>query len=102
MPEVLHPVVVQVVPVAVFLLAITVTAEVAQLAGVSTDYYTRLEKGSLGGASESVLEAISKALHLDEAEHARARSPVPPLAGRGRSARIERRAAQAAGIVSSL
>lgn len=34
MPEVLHPVVVQVVPVAVFLLAITVTAEVAQLAGV--------------------------------------------------------------------
>ena len=34
MPEVLHPVVVQVLPVAVFLLAITVTAEIAQLAGV--------------------------------------------------------------------
>ena len=34
MPEVLHPVVAQVLPVAVFLLAITVTAEIAQLAGV--------------------------------------------------------------------
>ena len=33
-PEVLHPVVAQVLPVAVFLLAITVTAEIAQLAGV--------------------------------------------------------------------
>jgi transcriptional regulator with XRE-family HTH domain len=44
--------------------------EVAQLAGVSTDYYTRLEKGNLGSASESVLEAIARALHLDEAERA--------------------------------
>jgi transcriptional regulator with XRE-family HTH domain len=42
--------------------------EVAQLAGVSTDYYTRLEKGNLRGASESVLEAIARALHLDDAE----------------------------------
>ena len=44
--------------------------EVAQLAGVSTDYYTRLEKGNLRGASESVLEAIARALHLDDAERA--------------------------------
>ena len=44
--------------------------EVAQLAGVSTDYYTRLERGSLRGASDSVLEAVSSALQLDEAEHA--------------------------------
>jgi transcriptional regulator with XRE-family HTH domain len=42
--------------------------EVAQLAGVSTDYYTRLEKGNLSGASDSVLHAIAEALHLDEAE----------------------------------
>jgi transcriptional regulator with XRE-family HTH domain len=44
--------------------------EVAQLAGVSTDYYTRLEKGNLRGASESVLEAIARALQLDDAERA--------------------------------
>ncbi len=44
--------------------------EVAQLAGLSTDYYTRLEKGNLRSASDSVLEAISRALHLDDAEHA--------------------------------
>jgi transcriptional regulator with XRE-family HTH domain len=42
--------------------------EVAMLAGVSADYYTRLEKGNLSGVSDSVLEAIASALHLDEAE----------------------------------
>ncbi|MEJ5946890.1 helix-turn-helix transcriptional regulator [Pseudokineococcus basanitobsidens] len=44
--------------------------EVALLAGVSVDYYTRLERGSLGGVSESVLEALARALQLDEAENA--------------------------------
>lgn len=42
--------------------------EVAQLAGVSTDYYTRLEKGDLGRASDGVLEAVARALQLDDAE----------------------------------
>jgi transcriptional regulator with XRE-family HTH domain len=42
--------------------------EVAQLAGVSTDYYTQLERGDLEGASDSVLNAIARALHLDDAE----------------------------------
>jgi transcriptional regulator with XRE-family HTH domain len=42
--------------------------EVAQLAGVSTDYYTRLERGSIRGVSDSVLEAVASALQLDEAE----------------------------------
>ena len=42
--------------------------EVAILAGVSVDYYTRLERGHLSGASESVLEALARALRLDEAE----------------------------------
>jgi transcriptional regulator with XRE-family HTH domain len=42
--------------------------EVAQLAGLSTDYYTRLEKGNLRGASDNVLEAIARALQLDDAE----------------------------------
>ena len=42
--------------------------EVAMLAGVSADYYTRLEKGNLSGVSDSVLEAVATALQLDEAE----------------------------------
>jgi transcriptional regulator with XRE-family HTH domain len=42
--------------------------EVAQLAGVSIDYYTRLERGNIHGASESVLNAIARALHLTDVE----------------------------------
>jgi len=44
--------------------------EVAMLAGVSVDYYTRLERGDLTGASDSVIEALIRALHMDEAESA--------------------------------
>ena len=44
--------------------------EVALLAGVSVDYYTRLERGNLTGVSDSVLEALGPALQLDEAERA--------------------------------
>ena len=44
--------------------------EVASLAGLSVDYYTRLEKGNLRSASDSVLDAIARALQLDEAERA--------------------------------
>jgi transcriptional regulator with XRE-family HTH domain len=44
--------------------------EVATLAGVSVDYYNRMERGNLGGASESVLDALASALRLDEAERA--------------------------------
>lgn len=43
--------------------------EVALLAGVSVDYYNRLERGNLTGVSEAVLESIARALQLDEAEH---------------------------------
>ena len=42
--------------------------EVAMLAGVSVDYYIRMERGGLAGASESVLDALADALRLDEAE----------------------------------
>jgi transcriptional regulator with XRE-family HTH domain len=42
--------------------------EVASLAGVSFDYYARLERGNLSGVSNSVLEALARALQLDEAE----------------------------------
>jgi transcriptional regulator with XRE-family HTH domain len=43
-------------------------AEVALLAGVSVEYYTRLERGNGSGVSDSVLEALARALQLDEAE----------------------------------
>ncbi|RBY80779.1 helix-turn-helix transcriptional regulator [Blastococcus sp. TF02A-26] len=42
--------------------------EVAVLAGVSTDWYTRLEKGHIAGVSEDVLLAVARALQLTEAE----------------------------------
>jgi transcriptional regulator with XRE-family HTH domain len=44
--------------------------EVAVLAGVSTDWYTRLEKGHINGVSSDVLDAVARALQLDEAERA--------------------------------
>jgi transcriptional regulator with XRE-family HTH domain len=42
--------------------------EVADLAGVSADYYTQLERGGVDGASDSVLNAVARALRLDAAE----------------------------------
>jgi len=68
--------------------------EVALLAGVSADYYTRLERGNLAGVSESVLDALARALQLDEAERAHlfdlARAATPGTPG----ARGQRRSAQ--------
>ncbi|MER5198547.1 helix-turn-helix transcriptional regulator [Streptomyces sp. NPDC002755] len=63
--------------------------EVAQLAGVSFDYYVRLERGRTQGVSETVLDAVARALQLDDTERAhlfdlaqptrtRARRPRPP------------------------
>jgi len=62
--------------------------EVAMLAGVSADYYTRLEKGNLTGVSDTVLEAVAGALQLNEAERlhlldlARAANTSPARAAR--------------------
>ena len=42
--------------------------EVAALAGVSVEYYSKLERGAIGGVSASVLDAIARALQLDDAE----------------------------------
>ena len=68
--------------------------EVAMLAGVSTDYYTRLERGRLDGVSESVLDAVARALQLDEAErthllnlHATANTSRRPIGRRFRPLR---------------
>ena len=43
-------------------------AEVAVLADVSVEYYSKIERGDLAGASETVLDALSGALRLDDAE----------------------------------
>lgn len=65
--------------------------EVALLAGVSIDYYARLERGQLAGASGEVLDAVCRALQLDEAE----RSHLHDLAAAQRR-RPPRRAARRA------
>ncbi|PWC08333.1 helix-turn-helix transcriptional regulator [Mycetocola zhujimingii] len=63
--------------------------EVATLAGVSVEYYAKLERGAISGASSSVLEAIARALSLDDTERthlfdlARAADGIP-LSGRPR------------------
>src|SRR3954462_4542621 len=61
--------------------------EVAILAGVSVDYYNRMERGNLGGASDSVLEALADALRLDEAERAHLRDLARASQPRSRSRR---------------
>jgi transcriptional regulator with XRE-family HTH domain len=65
--------------------------EVAVLAGVSTDWYTRLEKGHIAGVSEDVLEAVARALQLDEAE----RRYLFDLARAARPSRAPRRRSKA-------
>ena len=53
--------------------------EVASLAGVSVEYYKRLERGNATGASDAVLDALADALRLDDAERAHlSTSPAPP------------------------
>jgi transcriptional regulator with XRE-family HTH domain len=57
--------------------------EVAMLAAVSTGYYAKMERGNLAGVSPEVLDAVARALHLDDAEsdhlHALARAARPAI-----------------------
>ena len=74
--------------------------EVASLAGVSVDYYKRLERGNLTGVSDQVLGALARALQLDDAERthlfdlARAAGPAPPRARRSPARQPVRAAVQ--------
>ncbi|WP_328399813.1 helix-turn-helix transcriptional regulator [Streptomyces sp. NBC_00390] len=52
--------------------------EVAQLAGVSVDYYIRLEQGRGQSVSDAVLDAVARVLRLDETEHAHLRDVARP------------------------
>lgn len=72
--------------------------EVALLAGVSVDYYVRIERGSLAGASDGVLEALASALQLDEAE----RDHLFHLARRSRGLSGPRRRRPAVAVRSTL
>ncbi len=68
--------------------------EVAMLAGVSVDYYVRMERGSLAGASDGVLDALASALQLDEAE----REHLFALARESRAGSARRRRTPAATV----
>ncbi len=59
-------------------------SEVAALAGISVEYYAKLERDALAGASASVLDALARALQLDDAE---AHALVRPRPGRRRHQR---------------
>ncbi|MYW69120.1 helix-turn-helix domain-containing protein [Streptomyces sp. SID8379] len=60
--------------------------EVAQLAGVSVDYYIRLEQGRGPSVSDAVLDAVGRVLRLDETEQAYLRSVARPDETRRRTA----------------
>ncbi|MFI6424210.1 helix-turn-helix transcriptional regulator [Promicromonospora sp. NPDC050880] len=77
-------------------------SEVAALAGVSVEYYAKLERGALGGASAAVLDALSRALHLDDAEHAHLLDLARAADGIPSSGRSRRRAARPGPPRSSL
>jgi transcriptional regulator with XRE-family HTH domain len=66
-------------------------AEVAALVGVSVEYYSRLERGALGGVSPSVLGGLARALQLDDAERAHLLALAQTASGTGLVARPRRR-----------
>ncbi len=67
--------------------------EVAALAGMSVEYYPKIERGALTGASEQVLDAIARALLLDDAERAHLAHIARPIDGLLALARRSRRGA---------
>jgi transcriptional regulator with XRE-family HTH domain len=64
--------------------------EIALLAGVSVDYYTRLEQGRTRNVSSSVLDAVARALQLDEAEREHLRDLAKPRSSRTPRVRLQR------------
>jgi transcriptional regulator with XRE-family HTH domain len=69
-------------------------SEVAALAGMSVEYYAKLERGALTGASAGVLESISRALRLDDAERAHLMRLAQEANGSGAMLRQSRRPKQ--------
>jgi transcriptional regulator with XRE-family HTH domain len=77
-------------------------SEVATLAGVSVEYYSKLERGAVAGASASVLDAVSRALQLDETERAHLLDLARAADGVPTSGRPRRRAGRPAALRHSL
>ncbi|NUR59526.1 MAG: helix-turn-helix domain-containing protein [Catenulispora sp.] len=77
--------------------------ELAQLAGVSVAYYTRLEQGQSTGASDSIIDALARALRLRDDERAHLFELARPRAvRRPRQPRPERPAAGALRLVAAM
>ncbi|VXC48021.1 helix-turn-helix transcriptional regulator [Nocardioides sp. AX2bis] len=76
-------------------------SEVATLAGLSVEYYARLERGQVAGASSSVLDALVRALQLDDTERAHLLDLARAADGIPTSGRQRRRPAGAAGRPAS-
>lgn len=72
--------------------------EVAMLAGVSVEYYSRLERGHASGVSESVVDAVARALALDEAERAHLLDLIRASGGGGAGRRRPPRRQVRAGV----
>ena len=77
-------------------------SEVAAIAGLSVEYYARLERGQIAGASSSVLEALARALQLDETERTHLYDLARAADGIPASGRPRRRAATKAASRPSL
>ncbi|MTD16168.1 helix-turn-helix domain-containing protein [Nakamurella sp. YIM 132087] len=77
-------------------------SEVASLAGVSVEYYARLERGAIGGASASVLDAVARALQLNDTEQAHLLDLARAADGIPTSGRQRRRATRQSAARPSL
>ncbi|MBY8879992.1 helix-turn-helix transcriptional regulator [Actinacidiphila acidipaludis] len=69
-------------------------SEVAALADMSVEYYAKLERGSLAGASPAVLDAVARALQLDDAERAHLRNLAQAADGSDALTRPRRRSSR--------
>jgi transcriptional regulator with XRE-family HTH domain len=77
-------------------------SEVASLAGLSVEYYAKIERGDIAGASSSVLEAIAGALQLDDTERAHLSDLARASDGIPASGRARRRPTRASASRPSL
>src|SRR5919107_1731213 len=66
--------------------------ELAVLAGLSPDYYSRLEQGRQPHVSDEVLDALARALRLDDVEHAHLRDLAAPTRRRVAAAGLPQQA----------
>src|SRR5215471_14663635 len=76
--------------------------EIAEIAGVSVDYYVRLEQGRAGNVSQAVLDAIARALQLDDDERSHLWALAHPVTGRRRPAPAQRVRPRLVQILDSL